>query len=220
MAIAAIGKVPSTIEDRAILIRLRRRRLDELTESFRADRTAVVDRLARMKARWAADHGNRLASADPEMPSGIYNRQGDNWRPLLAIADAAGDEWPVMARKVAQGMVAAAMGDDPSIRVSLLADIREVFADKGEDKITSEALVEALVRLEGLPWAEFRNGKELSRSTLARLLKPFGIGPENIKVGPNEVAKGYKLGRFEDDFDRYLGPLPESNRYPLLARET
>jgi putative DNA primase/helicase len=220
MAIAAIGKVPSTIEDRAILVRLRRRRPDEPTESFRADRTEAVDRLARMAARWRADHSDALASADPEMPSAIYNRQADNWRPLLAIADAAGDKWPVMARKVAEGMVAAAMGDDASLRVSLLADMRKVFADKGEDKITSSAMVEALTRLEGSPWAEFRNGKELSPNTLAKLLRPFGIGPENIKVGSDKVAKGYKLERLKDDFDRYLGPSPESNRYPLPAAES
>jgi putative DNA primase/helicase len=211
MAIAAIGKVPSTIEDRAILIRLRRRRPDEPTESFRADRTETVDRLASMCARWAADHGDELAAADPEMPSGIYNRAADNWRPMLAIADAAGGIWPLMARKVAESMVAAAMGDDASIRVSLLADIREVFADKGEDKIPSAVMVDALGNLEGRPWSEFRNGKELSRSTLAKLLRPFGIGPENIKIGPDKVAKGYKLERFEDAFARYLAPPPNQN---------
>ena len=28
------------------------------------------------------------------MPAGVFNRAADNWRPLLAIADAAGGEWP------------------------------------------------------------------------------------------------------------------------------
>jgi hypothetical protein len=33
------------------------------------------------------------------MPEGIYNREADNWRPLLAIADVARGQWPKRARK-------------------------------------------------------------------------------------------------------------------------
>jgi len=36
------------------------------------------------------------------MPAGIFNRAADNWRPLLAIADLAGGEWPERARQAAQ----------------------------------------------------------------------------------------------------------------------
>jgi hypothetical protein len=36
----------------------------------------------------------------------------------------------------------------------LLGDIKMIFAEKGEDKITSADLVETLVKIEGHPWAE------------------------------------------------------------------
>ena len=217
-AIASIGKVPSTIEDRSIHIRLRRRRPDEAVEDFRADRTEALDRLASMAAKWVADHGAEITAADPEMPKGIFNRVADNWRPLLAIADAAGGEWPALARKVAENL-AAAIGDDASIRVALLADISDVFADKNEDEITSAAMVEALVKLEGHPWAEIRHGKELTPNTLARMLKPFGIGPENISIGPKR-AKGYRARQFEDAFGRYLLPPSNQSVHPYAAAES
>jgi len=40
---------------------------------------------------------------------------------------------------------------------------------------------------------------------IARLLKPFGISPETIRVG-EDTAKGYRLSAFEDAFARYLPP--------------
>ena len=46
--------------------------------------------LARKVARWTTDNAERLPRSDPEMPAGIINREADNWRPLLAIADVAG----------------------------------------------------------------------------------------------------------------------------------
>jgi len=36
------------------------------------------------------------------MPASLYGRAADNWRPLIAIADLAGSEWPARARRVAE----------------------------------------------------------------------------------------------------------------------
>jgi putative DNA primase/helicase len=41
----------------------------------------------------------------------LHDRAADNWRPLLAIADAAGGAWPERARKAALTLAAA---DDQS----------------------------------------------------------------------------------------------------------
>jgi hypothetical protein len=90
IALAAIGRLHGTNEDRAIAIRLHRRRSDEPVQPLRLDRTSELDAMARKMARWARDHMPALAMADPLMPDGIYNRAADNWRPLLTIADAAG----------------------------------------------------------------------------------------------------------------------------------
>ena len=40
----------------------------------------------------------RLVEADPVMPDGITDRPADVWEPLLAVADAAGGDWPQTGR--------------------------------------------------------------------------------------------------------------------------
>jgi Protein of unknown function (DUF3631) len=97
-SIALIGKLPSTLEDRSVSIELQRRRSDEPIEPFRFGHTDHLDQLARKAARWAADHAERVRGADPVTPPGLFNRLADNWRPLLAVADAAGKHWPQRAR--------------------------------------------------------------------------------------------------------------------------
>jgi putative DNA primase/helicase len=70
VVLAAIGRLPGTVEDRSIKIGLRRRRPDETIRQLRLDRAEALDRLARMAARWAGDSACELAIADPPMPEG------------------------------------------------------------------------------------------------------------------------------------------------------
>jgi putative DNA primase/helicase len=121
-AIALIGKLPATLTDRSVPIDLRRRRPDEPIEAFRFDRTGSLDQLARQAARWARDNADHVRGADPDIPAGVFNRAADNWRPLLAIADAAGGDWPERTRRAVQFVAAAVGDDDQSARVTLLAD--------------------------------------------------------------------------------------------------
>ena len=205
-AIALIGRLPATLADRSVTIELRRRRPDEAIEAFRFDKTGLLDHLARKAARWALDVANSIQGADPEMPDGVHNRMADNWRPLLAIADLVGGEWPMRARRAAQAAIAAG-SDDPSVRATLLADIRTIFAERRSEKLSSTELVGALIALEGRPWAEWKGGKPITPNSLASLLKPFGIISGTIRID-NTTPKGYQLAHFEDAFARYL-PAPQ-----------
>jgi hypothetical protein len=198
--IALIGKLPATLSDRSVHIDLRRRRADEPVVPYRFDRTGHLDTLARMTARWVADNAERIRGAEPDVPGGLFNRAADNWRPLLAIADAAGGEWPERARRAAQ---CARPDDEESIRVLLLGDIRAIFAERAADRLASAELVEALVAIEGRPWAEWKNGKPITTNGLARLLAPFGIVPATIRTG-DRTPKGYQRAQFDDAFVRYL----------------
>jgi putative DNA primase/helicase len=204
MALAAIGHLPGTIEDRSVIIQLRRRRPDELVESLRLDRADALDELARKAARWAADHLDELRRIDPEMPDGIYNRVADNWRPLLAIADQAGGEWPERARQAAVELTTGTEHEEGSASVTLLADIRSMFDTKGADRMTSDDLVAHLIGLDERRWPDWKNGRPISKAQAARLLKPFGISPKTIRVADRPTAKGYYLAAFEDAFARYL----------------
>jgi hypothetical protein len=206
-AIALIGNLPDTLHDRSVVIDLKRRLPSERIEPFRPDRARHLDDLARKAARWAKDHANRISEAHPEMPPGIYNREADNWRPLLAIADAAGGHWPERAgRAVMQNH--NSIRDDDSRLVVLLTDIRTIFTEKDIDRLASADLAKALAELEGRPWAEYgKRGNPFSQNQLARLLKPLAIAPDSIRLeGQLTTLKGYKLDQFTDAFARFLPP--------------
>jgi putative DNA primase/helicase len=210
VTIAIIGNLPDTLADRSVSVDLKRRLPSEKVASFRFDRVGHLDVLARQTARWAQDHAGTIAAADPEM-AGIHNREADNWAPLFAIADLAGGKWPERARAAAAaGHVAG--GDEASLIELLLGDIRDIFskreANKVEpvDRISSSDLVEALVAIEGRPWAELgRSRKPLTQNGLARRLKPLAIAPDSVRMGEKRTPKGYYLHQFEEAFARYLG---------------
>lgn len=94
VAIAMIGRLPGTLADRSIPAEMRRKRPDERVARFRADRVQHLEELRSKAVRFALDHFDLLRDADPEVPPELHDRAADNWRPLLAIADAAGGEWP------------------------------------------------------------------------------------------------------------------------------
>jgi Protein of unknown function (DUF3631) len=201
-AIALIGRLPGTLADRSIAVELQRRLDSEPIESFRSARIGHLEELASKAARWAADNLDRLRSADPAMPPGVFNRVADNWRGLLAIADILGGDWPQRARRALEAGRSTA--EDDSVRVQLLVDINATFMQRATARLLSGDLVEALVAMEGRPWAEFSKiRKPLTQNGLARLLKPLKITPDNIRVG-DRVAKGYHLAQFQDAFRRYL----------------
>ncbi len=201
-ALAAIGQLPDTIEDRSIVAALRRKRPDEVVTPIRAG-VPTLERLARKAARWASDHAVVLSESDPTMPAGIANRMADNWAPLLAVADAAGGDWPTRARQAATTLTGT--GEDQNRAVMLLADIRQVFEGDPElDRISSEALAARLVELEHRPWPEYRNGRPITNAQLARALSRFGIVSQTIRLSEGGTAKGYYRTRFDDAFTRYL----------------
>ncbi len=49
-------------------------------------------------AAWAAQQRDNLEDAQPEPAEGMSGRAEQIWEPLLAIADAAGGDWPERAR--------------------------------------------------------------------------------------------------------------------------
>src|SRR5262249_55754184 len=86
---------------------------------------------------WAGQVADTMAAARPEMPPGIEDRAGDMWEPLLAIADAAGGDWPKRARDAATELAGAAKEAEPSLGVRLVADLKIVFDKRGEDKLAT-----------------------------------------------------------------------------------
>jgi putative DNA primase/helicase len=200
VAFAANGRLPDDLEQRSIVVQMQRRRADENVSELREDRCEPLRDLARMCARWAEDYACEVGEIDPDMGE-LINRTADNWRPLFAIADAIGSDWPDRIREAAASL---APRESESTGPMLLADIRGGFDDKHADRLFSVDICEALTAMEGRPWAEWKAGKPITPNQLARLLKPFGIATNTtIRVG-TQTAKGYHRHQFERLWETYL----------------
>jgi putative DNA primase/helicase len=213
-AIALIGHLPPTLDSRSIHIELRRLADGETVEPLRGDRLDQFEPLRRMAWRWAEDHFVELAEIDPAMPANLRGRAADNWRPLIAIAEVAGDDWPEKARRAAE--LLSAGRSEQSAGIMLLDDIRTLFSDRNADRLTSAEIVDVLGKREDRPWSEWRGDKPITTRQLARLLEPFGVRPTTIRTHAG-TAKGYHHDDFADAFRRYPGAASVT---PSQAKET
>jgi putative DNA primase/helicase len=203
--LAMIGRPPSTILDRSIIVELRRRTADEPIERLRQDRIDDELRpLRRQWRRWIDDHARAIGAADPDVPTSLHDRAADCWRPLLAIADLAGGDWPGRARSAAVELSGGDAASDESVTVGLLADVRMIYDARNVDVLTSEDLTAALVAMTDRPWADWSRGRPLTQARLARLVRPYGIVPVVYRVG-SRTPRGYRRGQWIDAWTRYLG---------------
>jgi putative DNA primase/helicase len=196
-AIATIGTLADTLEDRAIIVRLQRKAPGAKVERLRRRDNADFAALRSQAARWAADNFDKLVDPDPKMPD-LNDRAADNWRPLLAIADLAGGTWPEEARRAACLLSGEEQG---AIGVGLLRDIRSVFGD--DDVIRSSDLVAKLTADPERPWAEWRYGRPLTQKQLAGLLAPFHIISLTVHPPGLPDGKGYRRTDFEEAWTAY-----------------
>ena len=195
---AAIGRLPDTLADRCIVITMQRKAVDEESERLR---NLEATELRQKCARFVRDHAPAISSARAEIPSSLNDRAADIWEPLLVLADLAGAEWPALARQAAVNLTLAGQENNPI--GMLLLDILLIFASSDRDRIFSRTLVESLNGFDNRPWAEMRNGKEITELWLAQQLRPYGIRPKTIWIG-DRAAKGYLQEDFKEVFPRYI----------------
>jgi len=144
------------------------------------------------------------------MPKNAFNRLGDNWRPLFAIAEIAGDDWPQRAVNAFAKLTSRDDTDAQGLGVMLLTDIRQAFNENRVEKMFSKTLVESLCGMSDRQWPEARRGKPITGNWLARRLQAFGISPRTLRIDLDR-AKGYELGDFAEAFERYLSPGDNQN---------
>jgi putative DNA primase/helicase len=203
-AIATIRALADTLEDRAIVVQLQRKPRAASVARLRKRDSEEFGILRQLAKRWADDNFAALTDPDPAIPESLNDRAADNWRPLIAIADLAGGDWPARARDAAR-LLSGEGHDSTSVNVELLADIRLAFGNAGE--ISSADLVVRLTSDPERPWVEWKHGKPLTQQQLAGLLRPFGIIPERLDSSPSgerrQQVRGYRVEHFTGVWEAY-----------------
>jgi hypothetical protein len=198
-ALAGIGDMPGTVEDRAVIVTMRRRAPGEQVTPFRRRRHApgLLDLRDRLH-EWVRANQAKLQDADPELP--VEDRAADCWEPLAAVADAAGGRWPGLARDACRAMTAAAAGDmEGSFGERLLADLRSVFGNA--PALWTATIIEKLAKLDEAPWGDYY-GQRITDRGVAKLLRPYGVRSRDVKLG-DVVRKGYRREDLYDAWQRY-----------------
>lgn len=206
-AIAGIGKLPDTVADRSLPIRLERRAPGEQADRFRRrDVELEVEPLRVALETFASvEILVALEMARPDLPVELDDRAQDAAEPLLAIADHAGEAWGERARRALVELHGGREIEDESAGVRLLSDVKSVFDD---ERLATEALLERLRGLDEAPWGDWY-GKPLSARTLAKMLRPYGVAPHS-----DGSSRGYRREAFEGAWARYLPPQVSNRQEP------
>lgn len=200
--LASKGKdLPDTIEDRAVIVTMRRRAPGETVAPFRRRNVAELHDLRDSLAEWIGAHTKALHGAEPDMP--VEDRAADVWESLTAVADLAGGDWPARARTAAKLLSAEA--DDAAeatLGVRLLAELKEVFA--GATALHTATIIERLCALPEAPWSDYY-GRRVTDRDLAKILRPYGVRSKTVREPDNDrTGKGYHAHDLADAWSRYV----------------
>lgn len=188
--LAGIGQLPSTIMDRSICVKLAKPPANVSLPGYdaRIHRTQV--------AAYGASLGqavravvSELATAWPERPSGMVLRDGQLWDPILAIGDAAGDDWSKRARACYRAMVLGEISTPSNSPGDQLKNDLAEIASRPEYKtrttVSTADIVTALKALTGRGYLrESERTLAMDVSTAMSLVDvtPRKIGPSNKRV--------------------------------------
>jgi hypothetical protein len=220
MAIAAIGAsgtLPTTTLSRCVIIRMTRKikELEPIPTGGKFTKDPELILAYQTIQNWAA---TVKLNTRPDIPKQLTNRMADIWRPLLAAAADFG--WGDRAREAA--LIYAKHFFDEDAAVILLYDIRTIFNHTGAARITSEALVSALLETEGsmISWTEWcgvqgdQQPRKLTQGAMARLLHRFQIRSRKIRF-KDRTLWGYAREQFTAAWASYCQetgtPAQESN---------
>jgi hypothetical protein len=199
VALAGIGALPDTIQDRSIVLRLKRRAPGEVVAKLRRrDVTPEASQLRDRVARWCGARISILAASVPDAPEALSDRAADIWEPLFAIADLVDDSWSQRARHASLELSAAAADVEQSQLFRLLLDLHEMFEVTGRDRLRTSEILDGLHAMDESPWGDWLNSR-----VLAKKLRAIEVRPRAIRDG-TDVFKGYSRQDLDDSFSRYL----------------
>ncbi|MGI5274886.1 DUF3631 domain-containing protein [Nonomuraea sp. CA-218870] len=207
VALAGIaGGMPATITTRAITLHMRKRAAGEHVEPFyEEDAEEEARPIAADLAAWLEPLAEDLGKVRPVMPAGVVDRPAEVWKPLHAIADAAGGEWPDRVREACKFFVLDPSRRPLSLGVRLLGDLREVFTVRDKDgkiikrheRVRTEEILSSLVAMEEAPWGNLY-GKPIDARRLAAELRGYEVLRKTYKDSSGKAVKGYMVAGHAD----------------------
>jgi len=210
IAMAGIGSVADTIEDRSVIIEMRRRKSHETVQKYRLRDSVGLNRLRDTLDTCSRDDRVQDAVAKAlgdgiPLPN-VGDRQEDAWEPLLITAAVMGGRaWAERAVFACKHLCDAYRSGAPAS--PLLSDIDGVFRragtpafmfTEGANGLRTQLTMDAECRESG--WGEPGPGY-LSAKRLGGMLRAYGV---RSAKSPDHSGRGYYLSSFRDAFDRYL----------------
>ena len=206
--IVQIGSPPTTVLDRSIVIPMQRRKPGEQIARFLM-RTSGPEGVALQEAasNWCNMHRSDIQRCYEEQPlDTLTDRDAECWQPLFAILGVAHAARLPELKLCAEALTGskAAVAEDDSLYLRLLADVWRLFESSGTDRLSSAVLTHQLLQDETAPWVEFDRGKALTQRGLARILGRFGVSPRAIRLDNGSTPRGYLREQFHEPWARYL----------------
>lgn len=209
-------RIPDTVRDRSIPIRMQRKTGAEQVERFRPRfAKAEAQGLREDLKGWGEAVQETLLEANPDIPEELSDRAAEGWEALFTIADQAGPEWAKKARAAAVVLNGPQESDEQTNGALVLGAIREVMGER--DRVQSAELLESINANEELPFGGWREGKGLDGRILAKLLKPYGVKPD-VHDFAGEKARGYLREDLAEAWERWL-PGYERNQRNCVTDE-
>jgi hypothetical protein len=207
-AFAAIGRLPDTLMDRSIVITMQRRSADQPVERLlyanaKAESKPIALKLAAFRESRAGEVRTAYERLMKEDLQFLSDRDADLWIPLFALCSVvAPEKMPHMRASARELSGGKATGDeDDTLALKLLADLRDVWPEE-EAEVETKVLIGRLKGLDESPWAT--KDYELSGHRLARMLRPFGVRPDQFREGPRGGLRGYHRQALDLAITRYL----------------
>ena len=199
-----IGSLTDTLADRCIPIAMRRRRPGERVDRFfYSQASRNVRTLLREIEAWAKANRRRVMVRLRRDIGFLEDREAELWLPLFAVCVAAPERVEAL-KAAALRLSRGKQSEEPSdLGILLLQDIRSTFGQTTNDRLTTVALIEALMAIAESPWQSWSHGRGLDARRLAKMLRPFGIEPHNLRID-GQILKGYLRADFEETWATYV----------------
>ena len=206
-AVARIGRLPTTVEDRGIIIEMRPRargeHVDRLRqgrqrrESLPLRRQCVPMGLGTWRTRLSMPIRLFLLGWTTEQPT-----CGSRCSRLQTRSAATGRPVRVRRRRACQRRATDPRG---TLGSSCSPTVEPSSTPRARTGSLSKYLMDQLVSLDERPWGEWgRAERPITQRGVAGLLRPFGIVPGSVRLSDGRTPKGYKREAFQDAWRRWL----------------